>query len=184
MPSQQQISTTPPAKRDSWQTPQWLFDWADSRYGFTVDLAASMENKKCHSFVSIDNDSLNQDWSTLTQHHGGYLWLNPPYSNTGSWLKKAWEDAQEGCRVVMLIPAPNGDSYWQKYVFGKASEIIFINGRVAFELPGTDGKPIPQQGNTRGSCLVVFNRTYEGPTALSWANRDDMIKEYSNENAA
>lgn len=180
MASQQQTSNTPIESRDSWQTPQWLFDWANERYSFTVDLAASMENKKCHSFVSIDHNSLNQDWSCLTQNHGGYLWLNPPYSEPGKWLKKAWKESQRGCRVVMLTPTPNGEAYWQEAVFGKASEIIFISGRIAFELPDATGKPAPKSGNTRGSCFVVFNRTYEGPTAISWINRDEVKAEYEN----
>lgn len=182
MPSQQQTSNTPPAKRDSWQTPQWLFEWADKRFDFTVDLAASKENAKCDDFLSHNDDAFLINWYSLqNMAPWGHYWLNPPYSETGKWLEKCWHEAQKGSRVVALIPCPNGESYWQKYVFGKASEIIFINGRVAFELPDENGKPVPQPGNTRGSCLVVFNRTYEAGTQMSWVNRDDMIKEHLND---
>lgn len=187
MPSQQQISNTPPAKRDSWQTPQWLFDWANNRYDFTIDLAASIDNSKVYCFYTTDHDALSVDWAA-TEPQDAMLrevgWCNPPYSETGKWLAKAWQEAQQGFQSVFLVNAPNGESYWQKYVFGKASEIIFINGRVAFELPDENGKPIPQPGNTRGSCLVVFNRTYKGHTAISWIDRDAMIKEYNNDSAA
>lgn len=178
MPSQQQTSKTPPSQRDSWQTPQWLFDWADKRFHFTLDLAASDSNRKCHDYLSIDDDALEVNWlGMMNAFPFGYYWLNPPYSETGKWLEKCWREEQKGCRIVALIPTPNGESYWGKYIFGKASEIIFINGRVAFELPDENGMPVPQSGNTRGSCLVVFNRIFEGPTSMSWANRDDMIKE-------
>lgn len=174
MPSQQQTSNTPLANRDSWQTPQWLFDWAHSRYRFDVDLAASEQNKKLSRAFTKEVNALS--WRWLDQGVSG--WCNPPYSHVGKWLAKGWEEAQKGFRSVFLVNAPNGESYWQKYVFGKASEIIFINGRVAFELPDDDGTAKAQKGNTRGSCLVVFNRTYEAGTLMSWVDRDKLIAEY------
>ena len=140
-------------------------------------------------------DSLKSDWAYLFEglHYG---WCNPPYSETGKWLKKGWEEAQQGFCSVFLVPCPNGDLYMRDYVFGKASEIIFIQGRVAFEAggdftvkgkKGKDGKPDtpdkhykkgdPVSGNTKGSCLIVFNRRYKGPTAISWVNREDMKNE-------
>lgn len=183
MPSQQQVSNTPESKRDSWQTPQWLFDWADERFDFDVDLAASPINAKVNAFYTTEQDALGCSWlnHALFRNVG---WCNPPYSETGKWLKKGWEEAQQGFCSVFLVPTPNGDAYWRDHVFGKASEIIYINGRVAFELPNGDGTATPQTGNTRGSCLVVFNRRYEGHTAISWVNRDDMIREYAERNAA
>lgn len=176
MPSQQQASKTPLPLRDRWQTPQWLFDWAALRFDFTVDLAATMDNKKCYFWFGEDNDSLRQSWADVNSIHGGWLWLNPPYSEPGKWLAKCWEEAQLGARIVCLVPTPNGENYWAASVFGKASEIVFINGRVGFELPGDDGIPVAQTGNTRGSCLVVYGKTYEGQTLMLWADRDEMKK--------
>lgn len=181
MASQQQTSNTPPALRDSWQTPDWLFNAAAARFDFVLDLAASVDNKKCGHWFGESSDSLSQSWADSNSIHGGWCWLNPPYSETGKWLEKCWEEAQLGARIVCLVPSPNGESYWGKYVFNKASEIIFINGRVAFELPGEDGKPKAQKGNTRGSCLVVFNRTYEAGTLLTSVDREKLIAENENE---
>jgi len=170
MASQQQASTTDPSKRDSWQTPQWLFDWANRRYSFQWDLAASIHNRKCDHHINIDDNALSIFWEDFD----GFLWCNPPYSETGKWLKKAWESARKGARVAMLVPTPNGENSYRNYVFGKASEIIFINGRIGFELPNDDGTATPVNGNTRGSCLVVYNRGYEGQTLISWVDRDEM----------
>ncbi|MDT8311905.1 MAG: DNA N-6-adenine-methyltransferase [Methylophaga sp.] len=180
MASQQQSSTTPVASRDRWQTPQWLFDWADKRFMFEIDLAASKENAKVYAYIDKDGDALSADWSGIDKQglSGGYGFCNPPYSEPGKWLKKAWHEAQQGFQSVFLVPCPNGEAYWQEAVFGKASEIIFITGRVAFELPDLDGEPVPKSGNTRGSCFVVFNRSYPGPTSINYINRDDMKKEF------
>jgi len=175
MPSQQQVSKTPVSLRDSWQTPQWLFDWAHDRFNFDIDLAASEVNRKMEDYIPESVNSLRVSWlNSFADHYRG--WCNPPYSETGKWLKKAWEEAQKGFCSVLLVPTPNGENGYRDYVFGKASEIIFINGRVAFELPDGNGGSYPVAGNTRGSCLIVYNRTYEGPTAISWQNRDDMIR--------
>lgn len=184
MPSQQQTSNTPMPVRDSWQTPDWLFHWINTRYRIAVDAAASKSNAKTRCFIEEAEDSLSVCWKNYISHmkpllEGKHtLFINPPYSCTGKWLEKAWHEAQKGVSIVCLVPAPNGESYWGNSVFGKASEIIFINGRVAFELQDANGNPRPQSGNTRGSCLVIFNRTYSGPTSMNWADRDLMKVEY------
>ena len=174
MASQQQASNTPLSVRDSWQTPEWLFWWADQRFDFDFDLAASAENAKVGAFFDIDDNALSQNWYRA----GANCWLNPPYSDPSPWQEKAWKEAQNGVTTVLLIPTFNGDKYWGEHVYGKASEITNIVGRVAFELPNGDGTAKPVSGNPRGSCLVVYNRRYEGHTQLSWVNRDDMKAEY------
>lgn len=181
MASQQQASNTPLSKRDSWQTPQWLFDWVDERFKIFFDLAASKENNKleglgyAEGYYSIEEDALSHAWVNLYEcHYASYAWCNPPYSETGKWLKKAWEESQNGFRSVFLVPTPNGENYYKDHVFGKASEIIFINGRISFETVMDNGEIKPVAGNTRGSCLVVFDRRYEGQTLMSWVNREDM----------
>ena len=179
MASQQQVSNTPLPVRDSWQTPDWLFWWADQRFDFDFDLAADENNRKCNHFFSLESDALSQEWFDYFPYGSTVQgWCNPPYSKPSLWLEKAWYEAEKGFRCVFLVPTPNGENYWRDHVFGKASEIIFINGRVAFELPNGDGTATPVTGNTRGSCLVIYNRRYEGHTQMSYVNRDDMIKEY------
>ena len=169
MASQQQVSTTPLYKRDSWQTPNWLFSWADKRYNFDIDLAADSANKKCKNYIDKEANSLQISWA----ERGVSGWCNPPYSRTGDWLSKAWHEAQKGMKIVMLVPTPNGENHYRDYVFGKASEVIFINGRIGFETP-TDGKPQEVKGNTRGSCFIVYNRKYPEHTSLSTVDRDHI----------
>lgn len=174
MTSPQQTSKTPFKVRDSWQTPQWLFLWADRRYNFAVDLACTKENTKCPSYISgQDQDSLQADWARLFAETG-HGWCNPPYSETGKWLAKAWAEAQLGFKSVVLVPTPNGENYYRDQVFGKASKIIFINGRIGFDQPVAGGKLKTMTGNPRGSCLIVYEEKFEGHTAISWVDRDQM----------
>lgn len=185
MASQQQASNTPMNQRDCWQTPQWLFDYVEAEQGpFDIDLAASVDNAKCNSFIPIEKDSLSIDWSELIVCIGRSPsgWCNPPYSETGKWLEKGKKEAQRGFKSVFLVPTPNGEAYW-RHVFGWASEVIFINGRVSFELPDENGVLVPKAGNTRGSCIVIFDEPGEQDTMISWVDRD-VVKAMFSEAAA
>lgn len=145
--------------------------------------------------MGLQQDALSRDWCRDLEIMGHRLqttaWCNPPYSEPKKWIKKAWEEAQQGFNSVFLIPTPNGEDVYRDYIFGKASEIIMINGRIAFIAPedfiikGKKGKPDrhvkkgdEMPGNTRGSCFAVYNRRYEGQTLLSTVDRDDMKEMY------
>lgn len=179
MPSQQQTSTTPEPLRDQWQTPPFIADWIGEKFPMVrIDLAATEENRLFEFFIDQEQDSLNTDWLQMSWRGVTWGFFNPPYSKPSVWLEKAWEEAQRGFCSIALLPTPNGETYYQDFVFGKASEIIFINGRLAFHQPVGNGKTKAVSGNTRGSCLIVFGRAFEGPTAMSWVNRDDIKAEY------
>ena len=185
MASQQQSSYTPESQRDSWQTPQWLFDYVEAEQGpFDFDLAASQANAKCDNFFTVEDNSLDIDWHGAGRliYHKYSGWCNPPYSETGKWLEKGRIEAQGGFKSVFLVPTPNGDNYW-KHVFGWATEIIFINGRISFELPDENGILKPKAGNTRGSCIVVFDEAGEQDTQISWVDRDVMKAAFGSEAA-
>ena len=51
-----------------WETPQDFFDTLDERFGFTVDVCATSENKKCDKYFGLDKliDGLEQDWTGHT----------------------------------------------------------------------------------------------------------------------
>ena len=76
------------------------------------------------------------------------IFLNPPYSKIGAFMKKAYEESLKGAIVVCLIPCRSDTRYWHNYVM-MAHEIRLIMGRLKFG----DGKgpaPFP-------SCVVIFN---------------------------
>lgn len=68
----------------------------------------------------------------------GRVWLNPPYGKTlGLWLKKI---ADHG-NGIALVFARTETAAFQKYVFKKASALLFIEGRLVFHhVDGTRGK--------------------------------------------
>ena len=163
---------TPKSERDEARTPLWLFRWLDSRFGFSVDLAASADNTLCEAFYSKKESALMAPWGDAwPESEAGFL--NPPYSKLGPWLIKAAQEAAKGFTTVMVIPQPNGEAH-TRILFDNATDIFDIVGRVNFLRPdGTEMK-----GNNRGTCIVVFD-----PNASQqrrwYFMRDEIKSKYS-----
>ena len=84
---------------------------------------------------------------------GGAVFCNPPYGRQiGQWVRKAYEEAQRGTTVVLLIPARTDTTYFHDYIYGKA-EIRFVRGRLRFtDEEGNAYAPAPFP-----SMVVIYN---------------------------
>lgn len=129
------------SEREDWPTPQYLFDYLDEIFHFTLDVCANSYNHKVSRYFDEKTDGLKQDWSKDVS------FMNPPYGRKiPLWIKKAKETASRGGVVVALIPARTDTQWWGDVM--SASEIWFIQGRVTFE--GASGPaPFP-------SAIVVW----------------------------
>lgn len=110
--------------KQNWATPHQLFDALHKEFQFQTDVCAEAENTKLPAYYDITKDGLAQDWS-------GVCWMNPPYGETGKWMKKAYESAQAGATVVCLVPVDTSTKWWWEYC-SRAAEIRFIVGRLKF----------------------------------------------------
>jgi phage N-6-adenine-methyltransferase len=120
---------------DEWHTPPEILADLEREFGpFTLDPCCRQQTAKAPRFYTRDDDGLLQPWF-------GRVWLNPPYSNPGPWLKKAKEVVRNGtCElVVALLPASTDTAWFHDYVLGHA-EIRFKRGRVRFY--GWENTPI------------------------------------------
>jgi len=132
------------SKSNEWVTPHALFADLDNEFGFTLDVAATVENRKTEKYYDKKQDGLLQSWDT-----DGAVWCNPPYGREiGKWVKKAYEESERNV-VVMLIPARTDTSYWHDYIFPYAKEIRYLRGRIKFS--GKNGAPFP-------SAVIIFDR--------------------------
>lgn len=127
------------SKKLDWGTPQDFFDTLNEEFHFKLDAAATAQNAKCPAYFTPEMDGLSQSWTL-----GGAVFCNPPYGREiGRWVKKAYEEAQKGVRVVLLIPARTDTNYFHDYIYGKA-EIRFIRGRLRFtDDNGSAADPAP-----------------------------------------
>lgn len=146
--------------KDSARTPPSLFKILDARYHIKVDTACTEQNMLTP--VSIGFDALEIDW--VEWFGKTVFYCNPPYSNPAPFIKKAYEESLKGATAVMLLPADTSTVAFHEYCM-KASEIIFIKGRVKFNNPdGTPMKGAPKFG----SMVVVFKQeTFDGSPVIS-----------------
>ena len=130
------------SKSADWETPQWLYDELDKEFHFTVDVCATEKNAKCRDFFSLEVDGLEQNWR-------GVCWMNPPYGRTiGKWVRKAYEESQNGATVVCLLPSRTDTAWWHDYCL--KGEIRFLRGRLKFS-NSKNSAPFP-------SVIVIFRR--------------------------
>lgn len=114
------------ADRQTWETPQALFDLLDAEFGFTLDPCAEPETAKCARYYTAADDGLAQSWA------GEVVFCNPPYGDKAAWVRKAWTEAAEhGALVVLLIPACTDTRLARD--FCRFGEQRFITGRLKFD---------------------------------------------------
>lgn len=118
------------SKSNEWETPQDLFNKLNDRYSFTLDPCCTHENAKCAKHYTQEDNGLVQDWS------GEVVFCNPPYGREiGKWVEKAYNEAMNGTKIVMLIPARVDTKWFHKYLYNKEAQgirIEFIKGRLKF----------------------------------------------------
>lgn len=136
------------SKQMDWCTPQDFFDRLNEEFDFVLDAAATDKTAKCPLYYTPKTDGLSQNWD-----RGGAVFCNPPYGREiGKWVQKAYEEAQAGTTIVLLIPARTDTSYFHNYIYHKAG-IRFIRGRIRFtDDDGNAADPAPFP-----SMLVIYN---------------------------
>lgn len=146
-------------KNDEWGTPQYLFDDLNSRFNFTLDVCAGNKEKaKCDKFFSPEDNGLIQDWSN------DICWMNPPYSQTYNWMKKAFDESCKGAFVVALTFAKTDTKWFHEFCL--QGKIIFLKGRLNFE----DFEDRKRHSNARapfGSMITIFQNQVRSANNLS-----------------
>ena len=129
---------------------------------FSYDLAASEPNV-CDVFFGEDVDSLTIDWNQLFESDTEPAFLNPPFSKSDKFLNKCSTEANLGAKVVALVQAAVGCSYWHKHslIWGNPfCRVIFLDGRVPFVTPkwvlDLNDKAKDYKGNgSKNDCVII-----------------------------
>ena len=143
-------SKTPEEERDRRGTPVEIFNCIRDflRIDFDLDVCADEGNYKIPQYLTKEDDALN----VTVPWYGKYNWMNPPYSKPVPWCKKATSEAREGSIVVGLLPDDRSTMWYRSWVYPHASAIYTTSRRVPF----LDENGIPQNGNPKGSIIVVW----------------------------
>lgn len=144
---------------DSWITPRYLID----RLGpFDLDpCAAPVQPWPCarHAYTV---DGLTRPWF-------GRVWLNPPYGpQTGRWLERL---ADHGNGIALTF-ARTETRMFHRFVFGRATALMFLEGRLHFYRP--DGRR--GEHNAGGpSVLIAYGE--RNVACLNSAGRGVVVRE-------
>jgi hypothetical protein len=83
---------------------------------------------------------------------GQSVFCNPPYSQIGVWVEKAYrETSKDHTLVVLLIPSRTDTKYFHDFIYQR-SEIRFVRGRLKFG-EAIHNAPFP-------SMIVIFRGAY------------------------
>jgi len=115
---------------DDWATPADTYAALDKEFSFVDDPCP----------LAGAGNGLLREWRSP-------CFVNPPYSDIGPLMEKAYLEASAGKTVVLLVPSRTDTRWWHDYAM-RAKEIRFIKGRLKFG-NATSGAPFP-------SCVVVF----------------------------
>lgn len=105
-----------------------------------LDAAACAEAHVAPKFYTKAENGLLMPW-------WGRTWCNPPWSNIGPWVEKAWSEWRRSGRVLktigMLLPATRTDMHWwQKHIEpyrdrkGSPLHVHFLGDRLPYGRPG------------------------------------------------
>jgi phage N-6-adenine-methyltransferase len=137
---------------------------ADAVGGFDLDPAAGAEDSPLASTrYTKEDDGLSKEWF-------GTVWLNPPFSEKETWLRRAVAEVNAG-RVglaVVLLPVDTSTQWFHEYA-ATADALCFIEGRLSFV--GGDRNPnfgvmIAAFGDVPHDLLDVLDRkgvVFQGP---------------------
>lgn len=158
---------------DQWRTPDLLFWGINAMFGpLVLDLFADDSNTKCPAWYTAEDNALTQDWSERLLELKGDAWGNPPYSRSQYHEKQAVTgmthimnyvaaQREKGGRYVFLIKAAPSEAWWPE----DADHIVFIRGRIGFDLPTwfvpADEKQKPTSAFFAGA-IVVFDKSWRG----------------------
>ncbi|EFE7939924.1 phage N-6-adenine-methyltransferase [Escherichia coli] len=169
---------------DQWRTPELLFWGINAMFGpLVLDLFADDSNAKCPAWYTAEDNALTQDWSERLAELGGAAFANPPYSRSQYHEKQAITGMthiinhtmamrEKGGRYVFLVKAAPSETWWPE----DADHIVFIRGRIGFDLPEwfvpVDDKQQPTSAFFAGA-IAVFDKTWRGER-FSYIHRTEL----------
>ncbi|MDP5205849.1 phage N-6-adenine-methyltransferase, partial [Alishewanella sp. SMS9] len=158
--------------RDAYRTPKEVFAVMNAEFNFKSDVCASVENALCHYYITEELNCLKQNWFTMCIDVGDYVWMNPPYSNIGPFVKRSAEMAAQGVGTVMLVMMDQSVG-WYKDAIQTCQEVrLMIGGRLAFVDPSTNK---PAAGNNKGSMFIIWHPFGRTKVQYSHIDRDEML---------
>jgi len=132
---------------EEFETPLSFVNFIERCHGvkFTLDAAASEQNKKAPSFIDSEMNTFETEWS-------GTVWLNPPYGKKLPKFLHRVIEVRKYCEfIAVLVPARTDTKWFHELVIPYANEIVFIKGRLNHHHPSAR-----HNGNSPFASMVLI----------------------------
>lgn len=126
---------------DEWLTPPGI---VRALGPFDLDPCAPLDRPwdTAAAHLTAADDGLDHEWS-------GRVWLNPPYSEVESWMRRLAAHGQG----TALVFARTETAWWFESIWPAAAALLFLRGRLTFHRP--DGTPAPNGHNSGGPSVLI-----------------------------
>jgi len=96
-------------------TPPALYRFLNDTYNFDFDPCP----------LNCKEDNLKIEW-------GQRNFVNPPFNDVKSFVKKAIQEMEKGRLSIFLLPTRTNASYWHSLILPNCTGIRFFKGRIKF----------------------------------------------------
>ncbi|MEM7555211.1 MAG: DNA N-6-adenine-methyltransferase [Cyanobacteria bacterium P01_A01_bin.84] len=136
---------------DCWYTPPHIFELVVQVLG-QIDLDPCADDGKhleAKKHYTIIDDGLTQEWE-------GKVYMNPPFSHPGLWMKKVQAEMESGrvTEAIALVPAAT-DTRWLSPIL-KSQPVCFWTGRIKF----LDKDYKPKNAARQSHVLVYWGKNW------------------------
>lgn len=152
------------SETDVWLTPQRILDDLGP---FDLDPCAAPEPRPwptAANHITLPSDGLRAPWS-------GRIWLNPPYSTIGPWMRRLAAHPDGGTALVF---ARTETRWFAESVWGGAHAARFLFGRLHFHRPSgaeaADNAGAPSVLIAYGKADASRLKRSSLPGAFVWIN--------------
>jgi phage N-6-adenine-methyltransferase len=137
--------------QDNYRTPDYLFDHYDKKYHFVCDVAASVEDHKCHHYYTKEQNGLWQPWFKSN-------FCNPPYSRKngnylGDWACRGYMESRDSKAISLFIMPLGLTSKWFKDVVKNKARIELPDERIEFINPITG---LPDDHPRNDNMIIIY----------------------------
>jgi phage N-6-adenine-methyltransferase len=120
------------SKNDYWRTPKNVVDAVKEAFGGQIDLdpcgaVKSLVGARKQYLLSRGEDGLKLPWE-------GKIFVNPPFSTSRFWVKRAAEEVlgDDSKELIMLLPARVDTKSFHEVIVPSVDLICFWKGRLTF----------------------------------------------------
>jgi len=131
-----------------WETPWDFYNVVNDEFGFDIDVAATLNNRKCVRCITPEMDGLLTEW---TLNGAQAAWCNPGFGDMERWVWRAAEQLREGLRVACVL-GPLSRAKWFEHAVDFAAEIRILTPRIQFIAPSG----VTSSTNRTDNVLCVF----------------------------